>query len=333
MKLQGPVAFGMLATPFNADGSLDEEGIRAHVGKVADSGCGVYLGSGGSGEGQALSLSEISRVYELGVEVCSGRVPTCAIPPEPRTANAMILVAKAAAAAGVDLVQIYLVDAGHAMRPTPRELEHYLRTVLDAVDHPIALSVHVHSYANYQPRPTMFAKLCEDYPQIRAINVIDTPLAYYVELMDAVGPRIDLYTGVRQVLEGLPMGAAGYLAAEPNIAPYLCRSVIEHFIRGETEACAKAVANILRLQTIVNRWAPANPRWIKMAMKVLDLPGGNGVLRPPYLLPDQTELDELARALDAFGLRRIEEAARVVCERTSQESGSRRDPAKLSPTE
>jgi hypothetical protein len=70
---------------------------------------------------------------------------------------------------------------------------------------------------------------------------------------------------------------------------------------------------MFRFAAIVNRWSPANARWIKMAMKALGLPGGNGVLRPPYLLPDQSQLDEMAQMLDRFGLARIEAEAKEFC--------------------
>jgi 4-hydroxy-tetrahydrodipicolinate synthase len=308
-----PLALCMVATPFQADGALDEAGLRAHLRRMVESGCSVYLGSGGTGEGHALSLAELTRVYEIGVEECKGRVATFANPPEPRTGKAMIDTCRAAAAAGVDMVQIYQMDAGHSMRPTAAEQERYYRAILDAVDHPIALSVHF--YSGYLPSTALFRKLCDDYPQIVAVNVIGTPIGYYVELKDALDPRIALYVLIKDVFQGLTLGAAGYLAAEPNIAPYLCRSIVEHFVRGEIEQCGEAIANVARLSSIVTRWAPANPRWVKMAMKVLNLPGGNGVLREPYLLPPAAELDEMARAFEKLGLRRIEEAAKAACSR------------------
>ena len=306
-----PLVLCMIATPFQPDGTLDEVGLRAHLRRMVESGCSVYLGSGGAGEGHALSLAELKRVYEIGVQECKGRVATFANPPEPRTAKAMIAMCEAAATAGVDMIQIYQMDAGHSMRPTAAEQERYYRTILDVVHHPMALSVHF--YSGYQPSAALFRKLCDDYPQIAAVNVIGSPIGYYVELKDALAPRIALYVRWQNAAEALPLGAAGYLAAEPNIAPYLCRSIVEHFIRGEIEQCGEAIANVARLSNIVSRWAPAPARWVKMAMKVLDLPGGNGVLREPYLLPPASELEEMARAFEKFGLRRIEDASKKIC--------------------
>ena len=49
-----PSVFVISITPFDAEGRLDEPGLRAHLDRMADAGVGVYLGGGGSGEGFTL---------------------------------------------------------------------------------------------------------------------------------------------------------------------------------------------------------------------------------------------------------------------------------------
>lgn len=311
-KHKKPITYVMSVTPFKADGSLDEDGLRQHLRRMVKAGCGVYLGSGGSGEGHFLTMDERRRVYQIGAEECKGKVPVCANPPEQRSAKDMIEVFRAAAEAGLDLVQVYQVDGGHGMRPTPRELDHYIRSVLDAVDHPTALSCHF--YSGYTPAAAMYGKIARDYPQVKAINAVGTPIGYHVELLDAMPEHVEIVVGIRQILEGFPLGATGYMTAEPNVAPYLCQSIVEHYARGDIVACAKATANLFRLVNIVLRWAPSNSRWLKMAMKVLELPAGNGVLREPYLLPEEDQLQEMKRQLDALGILSIEAEAKAFCE-------------------
>ena len=77
--------FCMSATPFKEDGSLDEEGLRVHLRRLVAAGNGVYLGSGGAGEGHVLTVPELRRIYDIGVEECKGKVPTYANPREPRS--------------------------------------------------------------------------------------------------------------------------------------------------------------------------------------------------------------------------------------------------------
>ncbi|MBV9922212.1 MAG: hypothetical protein JOY78_15355, partial [Pseudonocardia sp.] len=52
-------------------------------------------------------------------------------------------------------------------------------------------------------------------------------------------------------------------------------------------------------------------RWQKMAMRVLRLPGGEGGLRLPYLMPPQSEIDRFAEGLLGLRIREIEDLARA----------------------
>ena len=88
-----PIMFSMVVTPTDAEGAPDEEGIRRHLRRMIDARVGVYLGSGGSGDGHALDLDELARVYEIGVDECKGKVPVYCNPPEARSAREMTLAA------------------------------------------------------------------------------------------------------------------------------------------------------------------------------------------------------------------------------------------------
>jgi 4-hydroxy-tetrahydrodipicolinate synthase len=293
-----PVILAMSATPFHADGSLDEAAIRAHLRRFVDAGVGVYLGSGGAGEGHALHPEELSRLYCIGVEVCRGQVPVHANPPESRTAAEMYAKARRAADAGVDYVQLYALDAGHGMRPTVGEQNAYYRSILDELDHPVALSVH--GYQGYLTPISLLRQLALDYPQLVAINVMVRPFDYFVELRDALGPRLEYYTLGYELVQGLSLGAAGCLSAEPNLAPELCQSLVDYALAGQLTRAGEAQADWIRLGALVSKWAPSTARWVKLGLKALGL--GNGVIRPPYLAPGADDLAELTAGLAKLGL-------------------------------
>src|ERR1700704_4764680 len=99
--------FCRTATTFSKAKKLDEDAFRQFLQRFVDAKLGVYLASGGSGEGHALSWDELRRVYTIGVEVCKGKVPVNANPPEQNTAQATIEHAKLAIDAGVEVVNIY----------------------------------------------------------------------------------------------------------------------------------------------------------------------------------------------------------------------------------
>jgi 4-hydroxy-tetrahydrodipicolinate synthase len=99
--------FVISITPFAADGSFDEPGVRRHMRRMAAAGIGLYLGGGGSGEGFVLRRDEARRLLEVGVEELKGKVPVRSMGTEPRTADEMVEYVRLAKAAGVDATQIY----------------------------------------------------------------------------------------------------------------------------------------------------------------------------------------------------------------------------------
>ncbi|HEV7680395.1 MAG TPA: dihydrodipicolinate synthase family protein [Candidatus Dormibacteraeota bacterium] len=296
--------FCMAATPFREDGSLDEDSLRVHLRRIADAGNGVYLGSGGAGEGHVLTTAELRRIYEIGVEVCGGSVPVYANPRESRSAAAMYEVAREAVAAGVDVVQIYQLDAGHGMIPTLREQEAYFAELLAELHHPLAISVH--AYAGYAAPPSLLAALVREHPQVCAVNVMGPPTSYFMEVRDALPDSVRMYTSVLNVLQGLALGASGALLAENNVIPNVCRRIADGWATRDLDMAGEAARTVQRFSNVVNRWAPSTARWVKMALKVLDLPAGNGVLRRPYLLPPESEQREMLHALEGLHIREAE---------------------------
>lgn len=299
--------FCMSVTPFTADGSVDEAALRVHVRRLADSGTGIYLGSGGAGEGHVLSVDELRTVYRIGVEEAKGRVPVYANPRESRSAAAMYEVARAAVDAGVDVVQLYQVDGGHGMIPTPREQEAYFRELLEQIDHPVAISIHL--YAGYLAPVALLRDLCRDFPQVEAINVMGPPNAYFVALRDALPHSVRLYTGITNLVHLLALGAAGALLAENNVIPHTCNAILRAWEDRDLDGLGAAALTVQRFNTAVTPWAPSTARWAKTAMKVLGLPAGNGVLRRPYLLPPEDEQRRMADDIRALRIPELEQVA------------------------
>ena len=294
--------FCMSATIFNEDGSLDDDGLRKHLQRLVDARNGIYLGSGGAGEGHVLTPKELRQVYDVGVDVAKGKVPLYANPRESRSAAAMYDVAKEAVAAGVDVVQLYQLDGGHGMIPTQREQEAYWKELLDKISHPVAISIHL--YAGYMATPAFLKELCGRYEQICAINVMGPGNGYFIQLRDTLPESVKLYTGVAQLVEVATLGAAGALLAENNIIPNLCQQIADGYEAGDLAKVSEATKNVQRFSNIVSQWAPSTARWVKMAMKVLDL--GSSTLRPPYLMPTEEEQQRMSASFDALNIRALE---------------------------
>lgn len=299
--------FTMIPTPFTPELALDEEALRAVFRRLVAANNGIYLSSGGAGEAAVLSLDEMRRICEIGVEEGGGRVPVYAGLRESRSADAMFEVASQAIAAGVDLVQLYQLDNGHGMIPTASEQEAYWTSLLDEIQIPVAISIHYE--AKFKAAPALLQKLCARYGQVVAFNLVNGPPSYFMTLRDALPGRIRYYVGLPEFVQFAALGASGCINPTGNLMPYVCRSVVDGYARGDLEAVASGAQAVQRFLNIVNEWAPSTARWVKMAMKVLGL--GNGVLRPPYVLPPEGELQRMADAFEAMGLTELEDAARL----------------------
>ena len=296
------------ATTFNKNKELDEDAFRKFLQRFVDAKLGVYLASGGSGEGHALSRNDLKRVYEIGVEVCKGKVQVNANPPEKHTAQETIDHATLAIEAGVDVVNIYGSSMLHGFKPTNDELIAYYDEILRAIKHPVALAPN--PVIGYTPTPTVIARLSDHYSQIVAINLSGLGNPYFIELKDALKRDVDIYHPVPGSLHALGMGAAGLLSAEANIIPKTLRRYIDLYESGDLEALGSVYEDFHRFNRYVARWHSGSPRWLKMALRILKLPGGEGGVRLPYLMPSDAEVEQFADGLLRLGVPEIDEMAK-----------------------
>jgi 4-hydroxy-tetrahydrodipicolinate synthase len=297
------------ATTFSRSGELDEEAFAQFLQRFVDARLGVYLASGGSGEGHALTWEELRRVYEIGVSVCGGKVQVCANPPEQNTARASRDHALLAAVAGVDVVNIYGPAAWHGYRPTDAEYLAYFDAILTEVRHPVALAPN--PIIGYSPAPHLIADICNRYAQVVSVNLSGQGDTYFIELKDRLRRDVDIYVPFAGSLNTLGMGAAGLLGAEANIIPKTHRLYLDLYESGKTEELARVYADVRRFGKYVARYHNAAPRWIKMALRIFRLPGGEGGVRPPYLPAPAKDVEEFTAGLLALRIPEIDDMARA----------------------
>jgi hypothetical protein len=157
------------ATPFTPASELDEDALRQFLQRFVDAKLGVYLASGGSGEGHALSMDEIRRVYEIGVDVCKGKVMVNANQPELHTTSATIEMAQIAAEAGIEVINIYGPSGLHGYKASDEEYGAFFDLVPADVRHPVALCPN--PIIGYLPSPRAIADIVGKHPQVVAVNL------------------------------------------------------------------------------------------------------------------------------------------------------------------
>ena len=297
------------ATVFTKTNELDEDAFRQFLQRFVDAKLGVYLASGGSGEGHTLAWDELRRVYEIGVEVCKGKVPVNANPPEKHTAKETIDHANLAIEAGVDVVNVYGPAMLHGFKPTDDELIAYHDEILKAIRHPVALAPN--PVIGYTPSPTLMASISDRYSQVVAINLSGLGNPYFIDLKNSLKRDVDIYHPVPGSLHALGLGATGLLSAEANIIPKTLRRYIDLYESGDFETLGTVYEDFHRFNRFVAKWHSGSPRWLKMALRILKLPGGEGGVRLPYLMPSDDEVDQFAEGLLRLRVPEIDEMAKV----------------------
>lgn len=295
------------STTFTRTGELDDDALRASLRRYVDAEIAVYLASGGSGEANALTIDELRRVYTIGVEVFQGKLPIYANIPEVKNAQEAIDLSRLAIAANVDVVNFYGPASLHGYVPTDAELTLYFDTVLSAVEHPTVLAPN--PIQGYTPKPSIIAAMCDTYPHVTAVNLVGlVGDAYFLELRELI-QRDDVALAVP--LPGshnlFDLGASALVSNLCTILPKTVRQYVDRYECGDDVGMGKTYADLLRFERYVRRWPGA--RWQKMAMRVLKLPGGEGGLRLPYLMPPDEEVERFVRGLLALDIPELDDLA------------------------
>ncbi len=300
--------FTMCATTFSPDGGFDEAAMRDYLARQIAARLGVYLGSGGNGETHAMTPDELRRLYAVGAEVCKGRVPVHANLPEEHTAEGTIAQARIAIAAGMEVLHLYTLEGRHGYRPTDPELIGYFDDVLAVIDHPVVIAVN--PTMGYIPKPAVIAEICERHRQIRGVRLSGQRDIYLIELIDRLGRDLEYHWQLgSSALDPLALGA-GLFSAEANIIPQSFRRLIDLYESGQLDTLGEALADMRRFNQLIMQYGPC-ARWIKMCMQILKLPGWEGGLRKPYLMPPGDELQRFTEALLALGNPEIDTMARA----------------------
>lgn len=297
------------ATPFTSAGELDEGALRALLRRLAGAKAGVCLGNPGAGEGHALTLRELARIYAIGVEVCRGKVPVYANPPEQPTARDTREHLAVAADAGVDAIVLYGPAGRHGYKPTDGELTDYFDNVLTAVKHPVALSAD--QTTGYVAKAEIIARTCEKYAQVSAVHIGEPGEDYLLGLKGLLKREVELCVVSPGSLRALAVGATGMLSAEANVIPQTCRRYVEAVAGGDAAQADQLYLQLKKFSGYVAKWGPVHARWIKMCMRLFGLPGGAGGVREPYLFPPPADCEKFAAGLLQLGIAEIDDLARA----------------------
>jgi len=232
-----------LATPFTADGTIDEASLRILVNRSIAGGVHGVVACGSTGEFSTLSSSERRLVVEIVVDQVAGRVPVIAQTGATSTAEAVRL-SRHAQSAGADVV---MTVAPYYEPLTIDETLSYLRAVAGSVDIPVML-YNLPVATGVDLDPDTVGALAREVENIRYIKNTTVDMAQSARLIHNHGDVISTFVGWDSLLlSALAEGAAGVMAGTANVVPAELVAVYDAVSTGNLGQAREAWARVYPL--------------------------------------------------------------------------------------
>lgn len=264
-----------LITPFNADLSVDWDGLRTLVDHYVDEvKVDGLVPCGTTGESPTLSHPEHAEVIRVVTERTAGRVPVIAGTGSNAT-NEAIALTQAAKEAGVDAS---LQVCPYYNKPTQAGLFAHFKAIADAVDLPMII-YNIPGRTSRNIEPATIIKLSAEVPQVVGLKDASADLHQAMEILRATDrDTFQVYSGEDIMTFALLChGGAGAIAAVAHVIARETRAMCDAVWMGDL-----ATARELHFRTmplVDALFIEPNPIPVKQAVEWMELPAGP--LRPP----------------------------------------------------
>ena len=292
MKIAGIVP--PMATPFNADETVDEASLRAEVEYLIRS-AGVHgLAVGGStGEGHALTTDELRCIVGGAVDAAAGRVPVIAGIIVDSTRQAL---EKAKALADLDVAALQVTPVHYLFRPSDETMfEHFARLAEAAAQPVMVYNVVPWSYCS----PALLEKMMRQIPGLIGVKQSAGDLKLLADLLHNSADAGVIMSAVDALLyPSFALGAHGAIAAILTAAPELCVTLWDQVQAGDHVGALATHVKLLPIwNAIMDDNLPAN---VKTALALQGRPAG--VPRMPMPASSAEQRRAIKAALEAAGI-------------------------------
>ena len=286
-----------MVTPFTEEGDLDEPAVRRIVDHLLDGGADGFLLLGTTGEGASMSAAERLRRVETAVERIAGRAQVYVGISDDSLKQA-IEAARACWEFGVDGLVAHLPS----YYPLgPREIEAWFERLAD--DLPGPLFLYNIPMTTKMSIPIETVEALSAHPLVAGIKDSERDAARMEHLIGRFKERVDFsyFVGPSALaLEGLSMGADGFVPGAGNVMPEVCRRLMDCVESGDREGAEEAQQILERIGDAYQSGRPIGVAiaLLKEAMHAL------GLCQPhvlPPLVPPAAP-DRRAAAASLLGL-------------------------------
>jgi 4-hydroxy-tetrahydrodipicolinate synthase len=271
-----------LTTPFDASDRVDEGFLNEHARWVVEHGCTGLVPIGSLGESATLSGAEKRRVLEICVAAVGDRVPVIPGIAALSTAKAVALAedAKAIGCSGLMVLPPYVYSTDW------REMKAHVSAILNATKLSCMLYNNPPAYKT-DFLPEQIVELAAEHPNLHAVKESSGDARRVTAIRALLHDRLTILVGMDDaIVEGVAVGAEGWIAGLVNAFPEESVALFEAALRGD-KVRARELYNwflpLLRLDTV-----PKFVQYIKWVQA--EVGRGTYVIRGPRLPLDSREL-------------------------------------------
>ncbi len=274
--------FPAITTPFTPDGAVDHTFLSGHARRLLASGCRGLVALGSLGEGAALTADEKLAILRTCVQAVGDRIPVVAGISALSTDEAVSL-ARAAADAGCAGL---MVLPPYVYRGDWAEMRHHVSSVISATPLSCILYNNPIAYGT-DFVPEQVRAFCE-HENLHAVKESSGDVRRFTAIRALLHDRLALFVGMDDaVLEGVAMGATGWIAGLVNALPDESVLLFEHAMAGRHDEARKLYEwflPLLRLDTV--------PKFVQLIKLVQDEVGlGSERVRAPRHVISGAERD------------------------------------------
>lgn len=256
-----------LVTPFNADGSVDYDGLKNLINYQIDGQVEYLVSLGTTGEASTLNKEEKKKIWAYTAEINNGRVPLVAGLGGNNTAE-LVADIKAFDTNGYDAI---LSASPYYNKPTQEGIYQHYKAVSEASALPVILyNVPGRTASNMTAATT--CRLATDFENIIAIKEASANFDQFNEILRDKPADFLLISGDDPAaLPMIAMGAVGVISVIGNALPKKFSDMIRLCLQGDFATAAPLHLNLVELTRMI--FAEGNPAGVKAALKQLGVCG------------------------------------------------------------
>ena len=286
-------SFVAIVTPFNDDGSLDDDKLKELIEFQIENGTHGIVPCGTTGESPTLTHDEHDHVVELTVETADGRVQVIAGAGSNSTVEALRLTqhAKAVGADGA------LVITPYYNKPTQNGLYAHFMHIADQVDIPVVV-YNVPGRTGTDLQTTTLAKLAT-HQNIIGLKEATGQLSRAREAVNACDDKFTVLSGDDvNTLPIMAVGGKGVISVLANVAPKEVADMCNTFKAGDLQTAQQIHHQTMQLA--LDLFIDTSPIPVKTALQMMGKL--NGRMRLPLAPMSDDTLKVLRQTVNNMGL-------------------------------